>query len=158
KLIFSCALCLLVLPAIAQDKGAQPDAKEQGQAAQSPTASQQTGNPQLPQAAPAPAFSAGEEIETRGMIVSREGENVIIDTAKYGKLTAVLTDKTKVQVPKGIFRHSDMEQTSLLPGLDVELKGTGGDNGQVLAESIRFDRDALRVAQQINAGTAVTRG
>jgi OOP family OmpA-OmpF porin len=101
--------------------------------------------------------TSGQKIETKGLIVTRDGETLTMNSPDLGKLVVVLTENTKVQVPKGVFRHSDIEVTSLVPGLEVEVKGVGGEAGQVVAETVRFNKESLRVANQIQAGLAVTK-
>ena len=101
--------------------------------------------------------ATGQKVETKGMILTREGDKFTMDSKDLGKLEVALTDNTKVQVPKGVFRHSDMEVTSLVPGLEVEVKGTGSENGEVIADTVRFTKESLKVANQIQAGVAVTK-
>jgi outer membrane protein OmpA-like peptidoglycan-associated protein len=43
--------------------------------------------------------------------------------------------------------------SNLLPGLIVEIKGSGGDRGNLVADKISFHSSALRVAEQVAAGT-----
>jgi outer membrane protein OmpA-like peptidoglycan-associated protein len=74
-----------------------------------------------------------------------------IDSPNHGKQVVAINDETKVVTPKGLFRHSNMEVTSLVPGLEVEVKGTGDANGQIAAERIEFSKDSLRRANQVHA-------
>ena len=99
----------------------------------------------------------GQKIETKGLILTRDGEHLSVETKDMGNLIVVLNENTKVQVPKGIFRHKEMEVTSLVPGLDIELKGIGGENGQVVADTIEFSENSLRVAKQVHAGMTATK-
>jgi hypothetical protein len=122
--------CLLISPAQAQT------ASEQGAAAQ---------------------ITSGQKVETKGLILTRDGENMQVETRDFGNIVVELHPETKVQVPKGIFRHSDMESTSLVPGLDIEVKGTGADQGHVVADTIRFTRESLRIAQQAHAAMTATK-
>ena len=101
--------------------------------------------------------TSGQKVETKGLIVTREGETFTMNSADLGKVVVVLTENTKVQVPKGVFRHSEIEVTSLVPGLEVEVKGVRGEAGQIVAEAVRFNKESLRIANQIQAGMAVTK-
>jgi OmpA-OmpF porin, OOP family len=101
--------------------------------------------------------TSGQKVETKGLIVTREGENFTMNSPELGKIVVVLTDNTKVQVPKGLFRNSDIAETSLVPGLEVEVKGAGGENGQVVADSVRFNKESLRIANQVQAGLTATK-
>ena len=102
--------------------------------------------------------SAGQSIETKGLILTRDGDSMTIDSPNHGKQIVAINDETKVLTPKGIFRHSNMEVTSLVPGLEVEVKGTGDANGQILAERIEFSKDSLRRANQVHAAMTATKG
>jgi len=95
--------------------------------------------------------SAGQNIETKGLILTRDGDTMTIDSPNHGKQVVAINDETKVLTPKGIFRHNNMEVTSLVPGLEVEVKGTGDSNGQIVAERIEFSKDSLRRANQVHA-------
>jgi len=95
--------------------------------------------------------SAGQSIETKGLILTRDGEKLTVDSSNHGKQVVIINDETKVLTPKGIFRHNNMEVTSLVPGLEVEVKGTGDANGEIVAERIEFSKDSLRRANQVHA-------
>jgi len=116
--------------------------------AQAQTASEQGAAAQI---------TSGQKVETKGLILTRDGENMQVETRDFGNIVVELHPETKVQVPKGIFRHSDMESTSLVPGLDIEVKGTGADQGHVVADTIRFTRESLRIAQQAHAAMTATK-
>ena len=105
----------------------------------------------------APHITNGQKIETKGMILTRDGENMQVQSRDLGNIVVELHPETKVQVPKGIFRHSDMETTSLVPGLDIEIKGTGSENGHVVANNISFTKESLRIAQQAHAAMTATK-
>jgi len=97
-------------------------------------------------------ITAGEKAEVKGMIIDRDGDSLTVKTADGNKVVVQFTDKTKVQQPKGVFRHKSVAETSLIPGLAVSVKGVGTDNGQLAADTIRFSADDLKTAQQIEAG------
>jgi OOP family OmpA-OmpF porin len=102
--------------------------------------------------------SAGQSIETKGLILTRDGDSMTIDSPNHGKQVVAINDETKVLTPKGIFRHNNMEVTSLVPGLEVEVKGTGDANGQIVAQKIEFSKDSLRRANQVHAAMTATKG
>ncbi len=100
--------------------------------------------------------ATGQKIETKGLILTRDGENMTVDTRDMGTVVVTLTPETKVKIPKGVFRHKDMEAASLIPGLEIQVKGTGNASGQVVAENVEFTKDSLGRAQQAHAAmTAV---
>lgn len=104
------------------------------------------------------AVTNGEKIKTSGLIIARSGENLTLRTTTMGDLTVVLTEQTKVQIPKGLLkvRKENMAVTALIPGLSIRLEGVGGAENRVVATSIKFSRDDLETAQQIQAGLVST--
>lgn len=92
------------------------------------------------------------------MIATRTGDNLTVNTKDLGKVVVVLKEDTKVQVPKGIFRHQDTEWTRLIPGLEIDVKGVGDANGQIIADQVRFTKESWKIAQQVEAATEATRG
>lgn len=100
-------------------------------------------------------FTQGQEAKVKGLIISRNGDDVIIrdEDAKIDVVS--LTADTKISSPSGLFKMDKKARdvTNLLPGLIVEVKGNGGDRGNLLADKISFHSSALRVAEQIAAGT-----
>src|SRR5690349_19528182 len=65
----------------------------------------------------------------------------------------VLTSSTEVKShKKGVFRGSkDYEASHILRGLRLEVDGVGNDQGQIVAEKIRFDEQDLRTAQALKS-------
>src|SRR5450631_3476877 len=96
--------------------------------------------------------SNGKKVKINGMITGRDGENLTLRTTKgQANVIVTLTDETKVQTPKGLFRHSEQAVTALLPGLRVEVEGTG-DESKVVANTVRFNSSDLQLAEIIQAG------
>jgi OOP family OmpA-OmpF porin len=75
-----------------------------------------------------------------------------------GDLVVVLTDDTKVVQPKGLLklRKQEMGFTALMPGLKVQVEGTGDPQNRVVANTIKFSKDDLKTAQAIEAGLVPT--
>ena len=100
--------------------------------------------------------SEGKKVKINGMITGRDGENLTLRTTKgQTNVVVTLTDETKVQTPKGLFRHTDQAVTALLPGLKVEVEGTGTDTN-VTAKTVRFNNSDLQLAEIIQAGLTPT--
>jgi OmpA-OmpF porin, OOP family len=98
--------------------------------------------------------SNGEKIKVTGLITGRDGENFTMKTLKGStNVVVALTDDTKVEMPKGLLklRHSEQAITALIPGLKVEVEGTGTET-HVVAKTIRLNKDDLRLAETIQAG------
>ena len=102
------------------------------------------------------AVASGEQVELKGFITTRTGETLVLKTSS-GNVTVVLDDDTKVQQPTGMgIRKKSMSAAVLMPGLKVNVKGVGDDQGRVLAKSITFSGDDLRTAEMIQAGLTPT--
>lgn len=93
----------------------------------------------------------GQKVKVEGLITARDGESLTLKSSKAGNVVVTLTDDTKVQTPKGIFRHAEKSVTALIPGLKVKVEGTGSEN-QVVAKTVEFDNDDLLLAETIQAG------
>lgn len=106
----------------------------------------------------AQTVTAGQEVKTTGLITGRSGEDLTLKTDQLGDITVVLTDDTKVEQPKGLLkiRKQQMGMAALVPGLSVELEGVGDAQGRVTAEKIKFSKESLKVANQIQAGLTPT--
>ena len=106
----------------------------------------------------AQGVTSGEEVKTTGLITGRTGENLTLKTDQLGDITVVLTDDTKVEQPKGLLkvRKQQMGMAALVPGLSVQLEGVGDAQGRVTAEKIKFSKESLKMANQIQAGLTPT--
>jgi OmpA-OmpF porin, OOP family len=99
----------------------------------------------------------GQKTTIKGLIVGRDGANVIIKSQEGNQVTVTLDDSTKVQAVKGKLglRRSDMGFTALIPGLPVDVDAEGPPN-QLVAKNIKFKASDLKTANQIQAGLAPT--
>jgi OOP family OmpA-OmpF porin len=106
----------------------------------------------------AQGVTAGQHIKESGLITGRSGEDLTVKTNEMGNITVVLTDDTKVEQPKGLLkiRKQEMGMAALVPGLSVEVEGVGDANGRVTAEKIKFSKESLKIANQIQAGLTPT--
>src|SRR6266567_2606610 len=90
------------------------------------------------------AYGASEKkVKINGLITARDGENLTVKTLKGStNVVVILTDATKVQTPKGVFRHEEQAVTALIPGLKVQVEGTGTET-RVVAKTIDLNKDDL---------------
>ncbi len=101
----------------------------------------------------ASASAFGDKTEVKGMIISRTGETLILNSG--GKnVTVVLTDNTATKDDKGLFGLDKQHLSSvvLIPGLKVKVEGTTDEQGRVVAQTITTDGDDLETAEMIQAG------
>jgi outer membrane protein OmpA-like peptidoglycan-associated protein len=98
---------------------------------------------------------SGERVKKfKGIVVKREADYFTMSDTMGGPVTIVLmTSSTEVKShKKGVFRGSkDYESGHILRGLRVEVDGVGNDQGQLVADKIRFDEQDLRAAQALKA-------
>lgn len=116
-------------------------------------------NPQTPVNLPPIVSTAeGANAEIRGLIVARRGDEMYV-RASNGLNVVVLTDSTNVVAPSGFMKTSKKhyDVSVLIPGLGVTVEGTGMTDGRLFAHRVKFAKEALKVAQQIEAGGEVVR-
>jgi OOP family OmpA-OmpF porin len=104
------------------------------------------------------AFGAsGDETQTKGMVISRTGETLIV-SGPNGNVTVVLTGDTRTKDDRGLFglAKEEMADTVLIPGLKVRVDGVPDSQGRVVAKTITVDGDDLETAEMIQAGLQPT--
>ena len=93
------------------------------------------------------------ETQTKGMIISRTGETLIV-SGPNGHVTVVLTEDTKTKDDRGLFglAKEEIADTVLIPGLKVRVDGVADSQGRFVANTITVDGDDLETAEMIQAG------
>jgi OOP family OmpA-OmpF porin len=102
--------------------------------------------------------SNGKKIKFNGLITGRNGETLTVKNLKAStNVVVVLTDDTKVSIPKGLLKIRQSEQaiTALMPGLQVEVQGIGTES-RVVANTIKLSKEDLLLAETIQAGLTPT--
>ena len=103
---------------------------------------------------PRQAFAPGQGAKVKGLIISRSGDDMMVRDESGHLARITLTADTRISSPSGLFKMEKKRRdvTSLLPGLVVEVKGSGGSNNNLVADKISFHSSSLRTAQQMAAG------
>jgi outer membrane protein OmpA-like peptidoglycan-associated protein len=107
---------------------------------------------QQPQINPFPAGKKAKKF--KGIVSERNDETFLMGETMGGPQTVVrMTASTEVKSHKrGAFRGSkDYGATYVLRGLRLEVDGVGNDQGEIVADKIRFDEQDLRTAQSLKA-------
>jgi len=95
----------------------------------------------------------GERVKKfRGIVVKRDADwFTMSDTTGGPQTVVVMTSTTEVKShKKGLFKGSkDYGSSYILRGLRLEVDGVGNDQGQLVADKIRFDEQDLRTAQAL---------
>jgi outer membrane protein OmpA-like peptidoglycan-associated protein len=100
-----------------------------------------------------------ETVKTQGLIKSRSGATLMVESPDQPNLVVLLTDFTQVGQIQGALklRRKDMSMAYLIPGLAVQVEGTYNDQKQLVAKTIKFKGDDLKQAQSVRAGMHETR-
>jgi outer membrane protein OmpA-like peptidoglycan-associated protein len=101
---------------------------------------------------PTKAIPNGEKEKVSGIIQGRDGDTMRVRTEDNSVVVVDLTDTTKVQLKHGLFHlgKKKMDVTTLVPGLKVEASGKGNEQGQLVADTVRFDPDSYRASRAID--------
>ena len=94
--------------------------------------------------------------QVKGVINGRNGPTMTVQTQDSGNVTVVLTDFTQVEETEGVFRKKHLNMTALVPGLQVDVKGSYNVQNQLVANTVTFHGSDLQTAQDIQAGIAPT--
>ena len=88
-----------------------------------------------------------------GIVTKRNADTFTVRSAGGSETVVVLTDTTTVKmVRKGLFRRDKISGPSyILRGLRLKATGRGNADGQLVADSIRFDEQDLRTAQALES-------
>jgi hypothetical protein len=96
---------------------------------------------------PGQQFTSGKKVKVTGTIVSRSGDLITITVKKQGTSAVVnLTDDTKFDREKPFrLRPARMDATAMLPGLTITVDGVGNAQGQLDANTIKFDPNVFNI-------------
>jgi OOP family OmpA-OmpF porin len=102
------------------------------------------------------AAAQGQAVQ--GVINGRSGATMTMQTADTPKLVVLLTPTTQVDEVQGVLkaRKKQMAMTSLIPGLPVQVQGSTNDQGQLVADSVKFKGSDLKAAMDSQAGLQPT--
>lgn len=102
---------------------------------------------------------AQETTQFKGLVTARSADTMTVQSSDGTNHTVILTDDTKVRMPKGLgLRHKEVAWTSLIPGLAVSVKGKQNPEGHFEATQVDFTKDSLQTASMIQAGLKPTQG
>ena len=96
-------------------------------------------------------IGSGQKAKVKGGIISRDVDTFSIRDEQDREVVVVLTGQTSIKSKGGWFsRGKSYIDRSLTPGLRVEVEGIGNEQGQLIANKVRFDNDDMKVAQSID--------
>jgi outer membrane protein OmpA-like peptidoglycan-associated protein len=102
------------------------------------------------------AFGTAEAQSTKvqGIIKSRSGPDIILNTSQDPNMVVMLTDSTDVGQVEGMLkaRSKQMSVAALIPGLAVSVEGDNNSQNVLVASKVRFKGSDLKNAKAIAAG------
>jgi outer membrane protein OmpA-like peptidoglycan-associated protein len=116
----------------------------------SPTLAQDTTSP-----AGSRTVTSGQKMKIKGVVTRRDSDTFTIRDMNGMDTVVRLDDRTSVKTHGGFLRGgTNYAQTSILRGLNLEVEGTGGSNGELLATKIRFNEQDMRTARAVESRAA----
>lgn len=101
---------------------------------------------------PARTVESGQRLKLKGVVVSKQGDVVLVREPNGTETNVQLTGSTSVKSKGGFLRSGKQyANVDVVRGLSIEVEGRGDSTGQLVAEKIRFSNDDLKVAQAIES-------
>src|SRR3989440_11457144 len=99
------------------------------------------------------SVASGQKMKLKGVVVRRDADTFTVRDLTGVDTVVRLTDKTSVKSNAASFfsRGTNYGQTNILRGLNLEVEGRGGSNGELNAERIRFNETDLRTARAVES-------
>jgi len=96
--------------------------------------------------------ASGEKMKIKGVVVRRDADTFTVRDLNGADTIVRLTDRTSVKTSGGFLRSgTNYGQTNILRGLNLEVEGRGGSNGELVADKVRFNESDLRVARSVES-------
>src|SRR6266481_1151423 len=101
------------------------------------------------------SVSSGEKMKIKGTVVKRDADTFTVRDLTGNDTVVRLTDRTTVKTNGGFLRSgTNYGQTQILRGLNLEVEGRGGSNGELVADKVRFNEADMRVARSVESRAA----
>lgn len=98
------------------------------------------------------SVTSGEKMKIKGVVVHRDADTFTVRDMSGVDTIVRLTDRTSVKSNGGFLRGgTNYGATNILRGLNLEVEGRGGSNGELNAEKIRFNDSDLRTARAVES-------
>jgi len=101
------------------------------------------------------SVSSGQQMKIKGVVVHRDPDTFTVRDINGVDTLVRLTDRTSVKTNGGFLRSgTNYGATNILRGLNLEVEGRGGSNGELVADKVRFNESDLRTARAVEARAA----
>ena len=98
------------------------------------------------------SVASGQKMSLKGVVVKRDADTFTVRDLNGADTVVRLTDRTSVKSKGGFLRSgTNYGSTNILRGLNLEVEGRGGSNGELVAEKIRFNESDLRTARAVES-------
>src|SRR5256885_4414838 len=98
------------------------------------------------------SVASGEKMKLKGVVVRRNAETFTLRDINGVDTVVRLTDRTSVKSSGGFLRNgNNYGSTNILRGLNLEVEGRGGSNGELNAERVRFNESDMRTARAVES-------
>lgn len=98
------------------------------------------------------SVSSGQQMKIKGVVVHRDPDTFTVRDINGVDTLVRLTDRTSVKANGGFLRSgTNYGATNILRGLNLEVEGRGGSNGELVADKVRFNESDLRTARAVEA-------
>ncbi len=95
---------------------------------------------------------AGSKMKFKGVVITRDADVFTIRDRSRTDYQVVITDNTSIKTHGGFLRSGKKYPvTDILRGLIVEVEGRGDNQGQLVADKIRFNESDMRAAMTTDA-------
>lgn len=93
------------------------------------------------------SIPSGSKMKFRGVVISRDADVFTIRDRSRADYQVLITDNTSIKTNGGFLRSGKKYPvTDILRGLIVEVEGKGDNQGQLVADKIRFNESDMRAA------------
>jgi outer membrane protein OmpA-like peptidoglycan-associated protein len=98
------------------------------------------------------SVASGEKIKIKGVVVNRDADTFTVRDLTGNDTVVRLNDRTSVKTDNG-FWHGDTNYpaTIIIRGLNLQVEGRGGSNGELVADKVRFYESDLRTARSVES-------
>src|SRR2546421_446281 len=98
------------------------------------------------------SVASGEKMKIKGVVVKRDADTFTVRDLTGNDTVVRLNDHTTVKSNGGFLRGgTNYGTTNILRGLNLEVEGRGGSNGELNADRIRFNETDLRTARAVES-------
>src|ERR1044071_2100767 len=95
---------------------------------------------------------SGAKMKFKGVVIRRDADTFAVRDRSRVDSQVLLTDDTSIKTYGGFFRGGKKYPvTDVMPGLILEVEGRGNNQGQLVADKVRFKESDMRAAVTTDA-------